>query len=230
MVVGLPRAEVGQGLTTAFAQIVADELDARIADVDVQLDDARPELLFNQLTGGSNSVHSLYAPMRTVAAAARARLVTAAAQRWGLPAAASAPLTPRSSRPTAARCRSVRSLRPRRRWSTCSSRARRSPTPSCASTGSQPTASTLDRIVTGAARYALDIDVPGAVPVVVARPPTLKGTVRSFDAERGTGQTRCHRRSTHPHRRGGGGGDVRPGRGAPAMPSRSSGGPVLSTL
>ncbi len=52
--------------------------------MDVVLDDARPELLWNQLTGGSNSVHSLYTPMRAVAAAARARLVTAAARRFGV--------------------------------------------------------------------------------------------------------------------------------------------------
>ena len=84
----LPRAEVGQGITTAVAQIVAEELDARLADVDVVLEDARPELLFNQLTGGSNSVHALYGPLRAAAAGARARLVTAAARRWGVAAPA----------------------------------------------------------------------------------------------------------------------------------------------
>ncbi len=88
VVVRLPRAEVGQGITTAVAQIVAEELDARLADVDVVLEDARPELVFNQLTGGSNSVHALYGPLRTAAAGARARLVTAAAQRWGVAAVA----------------------------------------------------------------------------------------------------------------------------------------------
>ena len=86
VVLGVPPAEVGQGITTAFAVIVADELGARLSDVDAVLEDARPELLFNQLTGGSNSVHALFEPLRTVAAAARARLITAAAERWGLPA------------------------------------------------------------------------------------------------------------------------------------------------
>ncbi len=80
VVVHVPRAEVGQGITTAMGIVAAEELDAGLDVVDVVLDDARPELLWNQLTGGSNSVHSLYTPMRTVAAAARARLVTAAAQ------------------------------------------------------------------------------------------------------------------------------------------------------
>src|SRR4051812_34912862 len=84
IVVHVPRAEVGQGITTAMGMVAAEELDARLDRVDVVLDDARPELLFNQLTGGSNSVHSLYEPTRVVAAAARARLVTAAAQRFGV--------------------------------------------------------------------------------------------------------------------------------------------------
>ncbi|MFE9468534.1 molybdopterin cofactor-binding domain-containing protein [Streptomyces virginiae] len=77
----LPREEVGQGLTTAVAMLVAEELDAPLADVRVELDDARPELLFNQLTGSSNSIRSLYGPVRQCAATARARLVAAAAQR-----------------------------------------------------------------------------------------------------------------------------------------------------
>src|SRR5689334_24721862 len=83
VVVHLPRAEVGQGITTAMGMVAAEELDARLDRVDVVLEDARPELLFNQLTGSSNPVHSHYEPMRVVAAAARARLVTAAAQRFG---------------------------------------------------------------------------------------------------------------------------------------------------
>ena len=37
-------------------------------------------------------------------------------------------------------------------------------------------------IVTGKARYALDVAVTGALPTVVARPPTINGTVLSYDA------------------------------------------------
>ncbi|KJY28924.1 molybdopterin cofactor-binding domain-containing protein, partial [Streptomyces sp. NRRL S-495] len=85
-VLHLPRLEVGQGLTTTVAMMVAEELDARLTDVDVPLSDSRPDLLFNQLTGASNSVRTLYDPVRGAAAAARARLVTAAARRWSLPA------------------------------------------------------------------------------------------------------------------------------------------------
>src|SRR5882724_7028096 len=86
VVVRLPRVEVGQGITTAVAMLIAEELDARLADVDVPLADARTDG-GSQYTGGSSSVRTLYDPARNLAAAARARLVTAAARRWRVPAA-----------------------------------------------------------------------------------------------------------------------------------------------
>ena len=82
----LPRAEVGQGVTTAVALVVADEIDARLTDVDVPLEDARQDLGTAQSTGGSSSVRSLWDPVRSIAAEARARLITAAAERGSLPA------------------------------------------------------------------------------------------------------------------------------------------------
>src|SRR5215472_10620079 len=82
----VPRAEVGQGMTTAIAMMVAEELDLPLSHVTITLADARPELLFNQLTGGSNSMRSMYVPVRTAAAIARRQLVLAAAARWGVPA------------------------------------------------------------------------------------------------------------------------------------------------
>ena len=80
VVVRLPRVEVGQGITTAVAMLIAEELDARLRDVDIPLADARTDG-GNQYTGGSTSVRTLYDPARKLAAVARARLVTAAARR-----------------------------------------------------------------------------------------------------------------------------------------------------
>src|SRR3954462_2529911 len=80
----LPRAEVGQGITTAIAMTIADEMDLPIEKVKVTLADARPELVWNQLTGGSNSMHALYEPVRTAAAAARGQLGLTAARDLGV--------------------------------------------------------------------------------------------------------------------------------------------------
>src|SRR5437763_8415791 len=82
----LPRAEVGQGITTAVAMTIADEMDLPLDKVNVTLADARPELLWNQLTGGSNTMHAIYTPVRVAAAIAKGQLVQAAADELGVPA------------------------------------------------------------------------------------------------------------------------------------------------
>jgi isoquinoline 1-oxidoreductase subunit beta len=76
----LPRAEVGQGITTAAAMVIADELGVALDRVNVTLADARPELAFNQFTGSSNSMLALYPQLRVAAAVARGQLTQAAAK------------------------------------------------------------------------------------------------------------------------------------------------------
>ncbi|MEA2532533.1 MAG: isoquinoline 1-oxidoreductase subunit beta [Actinomycetota bacterium] len=97
VVVFSSQLEMGQGIHTGLATIVAEELDAdfdsvrvvnaangRRGDADVY---GNPELggLF-QITGGSNSTMGFWKRYRLVAAQARARLVTAAAEQWQVPA------------------------------------------------------------------------------------------------------------------------------------------------
>jgi isoquinoline 1-oxidoreductase beta subunit len=181
VVMQLPRVEVGQGITTAIAMVLAEELDARLADVDMRLQDATPSNLFNQITGGSTSISILYGPVRTVAAAMRARLVTAAAERWQVPA-------------STLRTRETTVIAPDGRTATYGSLSaaaarvgvpRTDPAPKDPSEFSvigRPTTRIDARdIVTGRAEYTLDLDV-GAKPTVVARPPTIGGTVASVDA------------------------------------------------
>src|SRR5579872_625199 len=94
----LPRAEVGQGITTAVAMTIADELSMPLSAVEITLADARPELIWNQLTGGSNSMHSIFTPVRVAAALAKNQLVNAAAAQLG---AAASTLTARDGVVTA---------------------------------------------------------------------------------------------------------------------------------
>ncbi|GDY29591.1 xanthine dehydrogenase family protein molybdopterin-binding subunit [Gandjariella thermophila] len=178
----LPRAEVGQGVTTALAMIVAEELDARLSDVDTPLSDARSDMGLAQSTGGSTSVRSLWDPVRQVAAAARARLVTAAAQQWNVDA------NTLTTHDTAVWSPDGRSAS----YGSLSAAAAKVLVPAVStapkSTSAytvvgQPTTRVDARdIVTGKARYALDQPVAGALPTVVARPPTINGTVVSYDA------------------------------------------------
>ena len=79
----LPRLEKGQGIATALAMLVADELDADYDRTDVVLND-RPSDRPLSITGGSTTMRTLRDPVRTLAAWARARLVAAAASRFGV--------------------------------------------------------------------------------------------------------------------------------------------------
>jgi isoquinoline 1-oxidoreductase beta subunit len=92
------QIEMGQGAHTGLATLVAEELDADFASVRVvnAANGARPEGGdvygtpagggFMQLTGASTSTVGFWGSYRLVAAKARARLVAAAAQAWGVPA------------------------------------------------------------------------------------------------------------------------------------------------
>ncbi len=79
--------EVGQGIKTAFPMIVAEELDAAWDDVRVEQSAISAEIYGRQVAGGSRSIPSEWNELREAGAAARAMLVRAAAEEWGVPAA-----------------------------------------------------------------------------------------------------------------------------------------------
>jgi isoquinoline 1-oxidoreductase beta subunit len=175
----LPRAEVGQGLTTAVAMIIADELDLPLDMVHVPLSDARPELLWNQITGGSNSVHALYHPIRAAAAIARARLVSAAAAKWNVSAST---LTTHNGvvKGSGGKSATYGSLA----VAAASSTTLQQRVTVKAATAQKLVGTNQGRIdaleaVTGAKTFAMDLVVPNALPTMVCRPPTINGTVKS---------------------------------------------------
>ncbi|HEY3727540.1 MAG TPA: molybdopterin cofactor-binding domain-containing protein [Solirubrobacteraceae bacterium] len=172
----LPRAEVGQGITTAVAMTIADEMELPLDRVKVTLADARPELLFNQLTGGSNTMHAIYTPVRVAAALARSRLTNAAAQHLGGTASgytihegvirgpdgrsvSFGELTRRAAVKHTARM--TVALKPAAQQKIVGTPQRR-----------------IDAhdIVTGRKSFAMDLSVPGALPTMVCRPPTINGS------------------------------------------------------
>jgi len=85
--------EMGQGVFTGLATLLAEELDADWNDVLVEGAPADVTRYSNtalnmQGTGDSTSMASAYQQMRQAGATARAMLVSAAARQWGVPAEA----------------------------------------------------------------------------------------------------------------------------------------------
>lgn len=176
----LPRAECGQGITTAVAMIIAEEMDLPVEKVNVTLANARPELVFNQLTGGSNTIHAMYTPIRMAAALAKGKLLEAAAalldeqvtrlkSKQGMILAplgaalsygelstlAASPLTKPVELPE---------LKPESEFTVIGKRQGR-----------------IDArdIVTGKKKFAIDLDVPDAKPTMVHRAPTIGATPKA---------------------------------------------------
>ncbi|GAA3997501.1 molybdopterin cofactor-binding domain-containing protein [Sphingomonas humi] len=108
--IAVPQVETGQGISTALAQIAADELgaawesvavaparsgsawDNSLAEVEGWIAGARPwpfasEAGVTRITAGATSVRAYAQPMRQVAAVARLLLCAEAADRWGVSAA-----------------------------------------------------------------------------------------------------------------------------------------------
>jgi isoquinoline 1-oxidoreductase beta subunit len=79
--VTVSRTEMGQGIRTAIAMIVADELAASWPRMVVRQADGDPRY-GDQDTDGSRSIRLFYKPLRLAAAAARQMLEAAAAQQW----------------------------------------------------------------------------------------------------------------------------------------------------
>jgi isoquinoline 1-oxidoreductase beta subunit len=79
--------EVGQGVKTSLPMIVAEELDAAWADVEVRQSVIDAALYGPQFAGGSLSIPMNYESLRRAGATARAMLVAAAAKTWNVPAA-----------------------------------------------------------------------------------------------------------------------------------------------
>src|SRR5260370_29091739 len=92
----MAQVEMGQGVYTAVAMSLGDELDADFSQVALLHAPPNDKLYGNpvfgiQVTGNSNSVRAFWKPLRMAGAAARAMLVEAAARQWqGEPASCTA--------------------------------------------------------------------------------------------------------------------------------------------
>ncbi len=145
----------------------------------VSLADARPELVWNQLTGGSNSMHAIYTPVRVAAAIARGALLQAAAEELGglpgdfgivgdlvkAPSGRAIPIGSLAQKAATTNTHAVTAtLKPQSALTLVGTPQRR-----------------IDatEIVTGRKKFAMDLHIPNALPTMVCRPPTINGSARS---------------------------------------------------
>ena len=85
----MPQVEMGQGIYTAQAMLIAEELDVSLDDVRIEAAPVNEALyghpmLRRQTTGGSTSIRAFWTPLRVAGATARRLLMQAAATEWNV--------------------------------------------------------------------------------------------------------------------------------------------------
>jgi isoquinoline 1-oxidoreductase beta subunit len=84
VIIGAKNAEIGQGAKTMLPMLIAEELDVDWTQVTIEQTHADAKIFGGQVAGGSRTTPREWLPTRQAGAAARAMLVAAAAQGWGV--------------------------------------------------------------------------------------------------------------------------------------------------
>ena len=80
------KSEMGQGIRTGLAMILAEEAEVDLTSVTVEQAETRPDIYPHMGTGGSGSTMENYTPLRKAGATVRWLMITAAATKWNVPA------------------------------------------------------------------------------------------------------------------------------------------------
>ncbi|HUI39182.1 MAG TPA: xanthine dehydrogenase family protein molybdopterin-binding subunit [Candidatus Nitrosotalea sp.] len=180
------KAEMGQGVYTSLPMLIAEEMDAdwkRVRCEFAPVDPAYNHTAFGiQMTGGSTSVWSSYDQFRKAGAMARAMLVQAAADGWGV-----APSTCRTENGFVIHDGSGR----RAAYGELAGKAAEGKPPAEVALKDPKDFRLVGKAVrrldtpaksSGSATFSIDVNRPGMLVAVMARPPVFGGKAKSFDA------------------------------------------------
>ena len=178
------KSEMGQGIRTGLAMLLAEEAAVALNAVNVEQAETRPDIYAHLGTGGSSSTREGFMPLRRAGGTVRELMITAAAAKWSVPqnecqAKGGTVLHAKSSR--------------RASYGELIGAAAKLPLPDPEKV---PLKSEKDfelighpvpRVdvpakVNGGAQFGLDVRVPGMLFAVVARCPTFGGKAAHFDA------------------------------------------------
>jgi isoquinoline 1-oxidoreductase beta subunit len=179
------RAEMGQGVRTSWAMVVADELEADLDRFTVLQAPGDESRFGNQNTDGSRSMRHHFAPLRRIGAAARQMLEGAAADSWSVPVAEVTAVNHEVlHRPSGRRIGFGELAEKAAGLDVPRLDALRFKAPEDFRYIGRTDIGLVDNtgITTGTARFGIDAQVDGMAFAVVARPPVYGGKVKSFDA------------------------------------------------
>jgi isoquinoline 1-oxidoreductase subunit beta len=193
VVIGARNPEIGQGVKTSLPMLIAEELDVDWDTVMVEqlplglvFGGAPPGVTWKygpQGAGGSTSIPEGWEDLRQAGAKVRQMLIEAAAKRWSV---AASDLHTESGRVVNKDGKSLG-------YGELAADAARLPIPMATPVlkradqyriiGTPRRVVDTRDIVTGQARYGIDVVAPGALTAVVARCPHFEGSIARFDAK-----------------------------------------------
>lgn len=187
VLVWVVKHEMGQGVATALAQILCEELPADWNRVRVEFPEADMARWQNDRngghdTGGSCTITYQYDSLRKAGAAARLMLIAAAAKQWNV--------LPEGCRAENHQVIHAASGR-RAGFGELAVLAATMPVPADTPLKSDKQQSVIGKpkphklvpdIVTGHLKYGLDVQMPGMLYALIARCPVFKGRLERFDA------------------------------------------------
>lgn len=177
------RSEMGQGIRTGLAMIVADELEADWSRIKVE-QAVGDEKYGDQYTDGSRSIVRNFQRMREFGATARTMLEQAAAAHWGVPVSECKAENHQVSHAGSGRSAGYGEL---------AERAAELPVPAPATIilkdprsfryiGKDMPIVDLPDMMRGKAIYGIDVVLPGMKYASIERCPVVLGKVKSYDA------------------------------------------------
>ncbi|MEP7001183.1 MAG: molybdopterin cofactor-binding domain-containing protein [bacterium] len=177
-----PNSEMGQGIKTSLPMIVAEELDVAWSQVAIVQGDLNPAY-GRQMSVGSGSTVGNFGALRRAGATARAMLIAAAAQTWGVP----------TGECTTEKGFVVHAASKRRAsYGELATKAATMPAPTDAPLkdpkdftllGTRVPGVDNEKIVSGAPLFGIDVRLPGMVYATYTKCPVFGGAVASANID-----------------------------------------------
>ena len=187
--IGARGAEIGQGVKTSLPMIIADELDAAWSDVTVEqlplgidFSGATPQWKYGpQGAGGSTNIPDAWADLRQVGAQARWLMRQAAANRWNIAHDAVATGAGHVLHPDGRRLAYGELLAAAAALTLPAEPVPMKTPAEYRIIGRGQRVVDAEEIVTGRARYGIDVQEPGAFTAVLLRCPYFDGDIARYD-------------------------------------------------
>src|SRR4051812_48467251 len=177
-----PNSEMGQGIKTSLPMIVAEELDVPWEQVIVVQGDLNPAYGC-QASVGSGSTTGNFAALRRAGATARAMLIEAAAQTWGVSASECATDKGTVVHPASRRRATYGDLATKAATLTPPANAPLKDPKDFKLIGTRVPGVDNQKIVTGAPLFGIDVKLPGMVYATYTKCPVFGGKVVSANTE-----------------------------------------------